>query len=113
MYCSLDKIDLAATVDGRQVAIQTDHRSGSEIADQLELSILFAMTRVLNARESNSTVYYVVSAPPRQLVEALRAVGAVISEATSWQASIPVQAVPPVASEQRAGELADQCLRHL
>ena len=50
MYCSLDKIDLSATIEGRQVAIQTDHRSTAEIEAEPELSALFAMARVINAR---------------------------------------------------------------
>ncbi len=114
MYCSLDKIDLAATVDGRVVAVQTDHRGPDEIADRIELSVLCAMTRVINARERGDTVYYVISRPPELLGEALHAVGAVISDAESWTASahLPTEP-PPVPSEERAGELADHCFAGL
>ena len=48
MYCSLDKIDLSATIEGRQVAIQTDHRSTAEIEAEPQLSALFAMARTLS-----------------------------------------------------------------
>src|SRR5437764_4414089 len=48
MYCSLDKIDLV--VDGQPVAMQTDHRTRAEIDADPELSALFAMARVINAR---------------------------------------------------------------
>ncbi|MBA3396212.1 MAG: hypothetical protein H0T89_26515 [Deltaproteobacteria bacterium] len=91
MYCSLDKIDLAAKVDGQTVAIQTDHRSRDEIEAEPELSTLFAMARVLNARGHlaedgfvDAAVHYVLpdDAPPA-LREALRAVGATIERRTT------------------------------
>src|SRR5690349_10024470 len=85
MYCSLDKIDLAATVDGQQVAMQTDHRSTAEIDAEPELSTLFAMTRVLNARSHlaeehpGASIRYVVADEPTPLLrEALTAVGATL-----------------------------------
>jgi len=114
VYCSLDKIDLAATVDGRQVAIQTDHRSTAEIEDRLELSVLCAMTRVINARERAGTVYYVIGQPPGLLAEALGAVGAVISDSASWEATARLPTTtPPHPSEELAGELADRCFQEL
>lgn len=86
MYCSLDKVDLAAQVDGRAVAIQTDHRPAAEIEAAPELSVLYAMSRVLNARShlilegaAKAEVHYVVAEdPPPMLREALAATGAVI-----------------------------------
>lgn len=63
MYCSIDKIDLLSP----PVAIQTDHRSREEIDAEPELSALFAMARVLNARGHmaedgyrDAAVHYVV-----------------------------------------------------
>jgi hypothetical protein len=109
VYCSLDKIDLAATVDGTAVAIQTDHRSPAEIEAEPELSVLFAMTRVINARSEASQVHYVVGEPPPLLAEALSAVGAVISDAATHLAARDV----PAASEELAGELADRAFREL
>jgi hypothetical protein len=50
MYSSLDKIDILAEIDGRKLVVQTDHRTAQEIEDEPELSVLFAMTRVLNAQ---------------------------------------------------------------
>jgi hypothetical protein len=86
MYCSVDKIDLAARVDGRPVAIQTDHRSREQIEAEPELSALYAMARVLNARghlaadgHPGADVHYAVAdEPPPVLRDALAAVGAVI-----------------------------------
>jgi hypothetical protein len=90
VYCSLDKVDLAAQVDGRQVAIQTDHRAAAEIEAAPELSVLYAMSRVLNARShlllegaTSTEVHYVVADdPPPVLREALAATGAVIERMT-------------------------------
>jgi hypothetical protein len=86
MYCSLDKIDLAAQIDGRPVAIQTDHRARAEIEREPELSVLFALARVLNARdhmagegEPAAAIHYMVSEdPPDLLREALTSAGAVL-----------------------------------
>ena len=87
MYCSIDKIDLAAKVDGKPIAVQTDLRSREEILDAPELSILFAMARIVNARAQladdghrDAAVHYVVAAePPAMLREALAAAGGTLS----------------------------------
>jgi hypothetical protein len=87
VFCSIDKIDLAAKVDGKPIAVQTDHRSREEILDASELSILFAMARIVNARAQladdghpDAAVHYVVAGePPSALREALAAVGATLS----------------------------------
>jgi len=50
VYCSIDKIDLAAQVDGETIAVQADDRARDDIEAEPELSVLFAMARVLNAR---------------------------------------------------------------
>ncbi|CAN5117441.1 hypothetical protein BH11MYX1_BH11MYX1_06070 [soil metagenome] len=84
MYCSIDKIDLAARVDGKPIAIQTDHRTAAEIDLAPELSVLFAMARILNARAQladdghrHAAVHYVLGTkPPEVLREALVATGA-------------------------------------
>src|SRR5262245_14645609 len=88
MYCSLDKIDLTARLEGRLVAIQTDHRTRAEIEAEPELSALYAMARVLNARghlgEADAAVHYAVAdEPPPVLREALRATGAVLERVAS------------------------------
>lgn len=75
MYCSLDKIDLAAQVDGKAIAVQTDHRGRGEIEAEPELSVLFAMARVLNARQQAASVQYEIAAAPRFLAEAIAAAG--------------------------------------
>ncbi|HET9992603.1 MAG TPA: hypothetical protein VFQ65_28915, partial [Kofleriaceae bacterium] len=89
MYCSIDKIDLAAKVDGKPIAVQTDLRTREEILDAPELSILFAMARIVNARAQladdghrDAAVHYVVAdEPPAMLREALAAAGGTIERA--------------------------------
>ena len=114
MYCSLDKIDLAATVDGRHVAMQTDHRSAAEIEAEPELSVLYAMARVLNARSHladdhpEASVHYVAAAePPALLRAALCAVGATLER---FDSGLEPLGAP---SEAAAGELADRQFREL
>ncbi len=110
MYCSLDKIDLAAHIAGRLVAIQTDHRARAEIEREPELSVLFALARVLNARdhmaeqgEPGAAIHYVVSEdPPAVLREALAAVGATLE----WHDDRREALGAP--SESAANELADR-----
>ena len=122
MYCSLDKIDLAAQVDGWEVALQTDHRSTDEIEAEPELSALFAMARVLNAREHLSeaghpdptdAVRYVVSAePPAVLIEALRAVGATLERTEPLALRHERERLGEL-SKVAIGELADRSFRAL
>ena len=95
MYCSIDKIDLLSPtpgMGGKSIAIQTDHRSGEEIEAEPELSALFAMARVLNARchlaedghGDDAAVHYVLpDEVPSMLRDALTAVGATLDRAAS------------------------------
>lgn len=121
MYCSLDKIDLSATVDGRQVAIQTDHRSAAEIEAEPELSALFAMVRVLNARshladEAAAVHYMLAGTLPALLREALTVVGATIVPSSALDGMIELDKnLEPLgpASEAAASALADRYFRAL
>jgi hypothetical protein len=110
VYCSLDKIDLAAQIDGQPVAVQTDHRARAEIEREPELSVLFALARVLNAREHmagegvpGAAIHYVVSEdPPELLREALTAVGATLEWTNDRREPLGAP------SERAASELADR-----
>ena len=112
MYCSLDKVDVTANVDGRPVVIQTDHRRRAEIEAEPELSALYAMTRVFNARchlaeqghAAAQVRYHMTESPPELLREALGAVGALLEVNGARQA---------VASDRTAGEIADDCFATL
>lgn len=87
MYCSIDKIDLLGPATaGTPVAIQTDHRSCAEIEAEPELSALYAMARVLNARghfahggHADAAIHYLLpDVVPPVLRDALAAVGATL-----------------------------------
>lgn len=134
MFCALDKIDLVSGDDALTVAVQTDHRTAAEIEGTPELSALFAMTRVLNARshlrdegtKATEIRYVVAEAPPAILREALVATGAVIERmpamveqmlaGTAWLGQVGVDTTPIEdrlerlgdGSEEAAGELADR-----
>lgn len=114
MYCSIDKIDLAARIEGRPVAVQTDHRAYAEIEAEPELSVLYAMARVLNARthlfesgHHDAVVHYAVTIdPPELLREAIGAVGGTLERGKRLE-------VLGMANEMLAGELADRCFSAL
>ena len=110
MYASLDKID-AATDEGEHY--QTDHRTRAEIEDTPELSVLFALTRVRNARRHDSAVrdpvavYVPKHALPAFLEEAIAAAGGVIEDFTR---GVRHTGARPSAS---AAELADRAFQGL
>jgi hypothetical protein len=109
VYCSIDKIDIAARIDGKPVAVQTDHRLRAEIEAEPELSALIAMARVLNARthlhdsgHRDAAVHYAVNEdPPACLIEALGAVGCMLERGTRTESLGD-------ADERIASELADR-----
>ncbi len=86
MYSSLDRIDILAEGSSGILAVQTDHRPRAEIEDEPELSVLFALIRVLNARRIladqerpvDAVVYVAIDDPPPFLVEALASVEATL-----------------------------------
>ena len=117
MYCSIDKIDLAAKVDGKPIAVQTDLRTRAEIGDEPELSVLFAMARIVNARAQladeghrGAAVHYVVADdPPAVLREALVAAGGVIERGDR---RLKLEPLGP-GSAQAVGALADRTFTQL
>jgi len=52
MYSSLRKIDIVAAKDGTKLLVQTDHREKAEVEAELELSVLFALTRAITPKRS-------------------------------------------------------------
>lgn len=83
MFASLESID-AVVVDqatGHKCCVQTDHRTAEEMRQEEEISILFALTRVLGARSLKSTqeevdvVYVCAETPPDFLRHAVASAG--------------------------------------
>jgi hypothetical protein len=83
MYSSLDRIDLVTQdpATGKKAFHQTDHRSAAEVQQEAEVSTLFALTRVLNARQlgeregSVRVLYVCFERPPDFLQRAVIAAG--------------------------------------
>lgn len=83
MYSSLDRIDLV-TQDprtGKKSFHQTDHRPTVEVQQEVEVSTLFALTRVLNARQMGEreggvrVLYVSFERPPDFLQRVVTAAG--------------------------------------
>jgi hypothetical protein len=75
MFSSLDRIDLV-TQDkstGKKRFIQTDHRTAQEMRQEEEITILFALARILNARWMGEVegiaVEYVCTEPPPDFLQ--------------------------------------------
>jgi hypothetical protein len=87
MYASLDRIDVVSRRnDGRTEYWQTDHRTAEQIEREPALSVLFALTRILNPRRGNEAgapepvvIYSATHPPPQFLLQAIRAAGALLT----------------------------------
>lgn len=106
MYSSLDRIDIVTqTPDGEEQYIQTDHRSVEEIEADRELSVVFAIIRVLNPKRGvkeeklASTVVYGVleGEPPEFLRRAIRAAGGLIRVGKGTEPEPDTGERPPLA----------------
>ena len=88
MYSSLHRIDIVVKRDsGGDLFVQTDHREPSEVEEDLDVSVLFALTRSLVPKrlaKSAGTVRYVCLSPmhPR-LAEVVASCGAEAESAGS------------------------------
>jgi hypothetical protein len=118
MYSSLDRIDIVLGKDGQdQEYVQTDHRTTEEIEAEPELSVLFALVRILNpqrmARENSrqGTVHYQCFQPPPEfLVRAIRAAGARLTVGDRLE-PVPEEGAAPVLVEVAAEAFAGLAAR--
>ncbi len=84
MFCSLDSVDIVYTApDGRERWMQTDHRRPAQIEAEPELSVLFALIRLLDpprhqgpAAERPVLEYRCQHHPPEFLRAAIAGAGA-------------------------------------
>ena len=112
MYCSLRRVDIVTeSPSGERVLVQTDHRAPAEIDEMPELSVLFALARVLLPQRvpewAGAVVRYVALGGAHPLVaQAVAAAGGELHvEQTPFDLS-EVARVDP-------GELADQAFAAL
>jgi hypothetical protein len=85
MFFSLQSIDAVVSDEGSSLmcCVQTDHRTAEEIRQQEDISILFALTRVLGARgqgdpQDVQVVYVCAESPPDFLRHAIASAGGVV-----------------------------------
>jgi hypothetical protein len=115
MYSSLLKIDIVAKAPEGPLYVQTDHRRRDEIEAEPEISVLFALVRVLNARahakaegEPATVVYACMDDAPPFLVDALAAAGA---ELETQGGTTPRRKLSPTGVTP--GEIADRAFADL
>lgn len=114
MYSSLLTIDLVADADGITKLIQTDHRDTEEMAAEPEISVLFAIARILSAKAYGvrsgkpdaQVVYGCMNTPSKEVVEAIAACGGLLALEVGKDKPLAPVAVTP-------GELADAAFRNL
>ena len=116
MYLSLDRIDVELAAEGGGPRfLQTDHRTGDEIAARPALSTVAALTRCLNPRRGNDQVdlvYYCQHEPPQFLREAVGICGArvIVEDGVGGLTSAPEPAVP---DKGKVSQLLDRAMRAL
>jgi hypothetical protein len=103
MYSSLDRVDVVAEKDGHKEYCQTDHRSAAEIGAQRELSVVFALTRILNPKRSAKVggqepvvIYVLQEEPPEFFRRAIRAAGGLIEVRRSTRPQPDTDERPPL-----------------
>jgi hypothetical protein len=115
MYSSIQKVDVMSETAEGVLLVQTDHRRNDEIEKEPELSVLFAIARIVNARHIAATkkltvasVVYapIMERPPQFLLEAIGAAGALLEQ-------IPIGDRMKVPSDRDPAELVDHSFRAL
>src|SRR5687767_2374464 len=108
MYTSIDRVDVVAQTPAGAMLVQTDHRTAREVEEERELSVLFALARVLNARhiaaakkmKVAAVVYAPLERPPQFLVDALATVRAHLEDMVTQKRT-------PLSSDREPAEIAD------
>ncbi len=103
MYSSLDKLDLGVAFGDTAYFIQTDHRDAQTISDEAAMTVVFAIVRLLRAREAAEAsgrspyriVYQLDGEPPAFLAYVAGACGASVVPRVTRETRLPELAVRP------------------
>jgi hypothetical protein len=114
MFSSLDRIDIVLKEKaGRKQYVQTDHRTAEEIEQEPELSVLFALVRILNPKRMAEegepepvVLYSAMNPPPEFLRRAIRAAGGLLTIGRSTDPE-PEEGVAPPLEEVIASAFAN------
>lgn len=111
MYSSLHRVDIVVKREGGgELFVQTDHRTPSEVEEDLDVSVLFALTRSLvpkrNAKSEASVRYVCLETMHPSLVEVVASCGA---EAESAGKALDLSAV----ARKAPADLADAAFASL
>ncbi|MEM6989334.1 MAG: hypothetical protein AAF721_02515 [Myxococcota bacterium] len=116
MFSSLDKIDMMGEQDGVKICVQSDHRSPEEMDETPELSVLFALVRMLVPRQvaqdgepAPRIRYTGLQGASRGVHEAIAAAG---GELESMANGSP-ESVPFVGTPRSVRDIADEAFRGL
>lgn len=121
MYSSLQKIDIVVD-ETPPLYVQTDHRTRDEIEAEPEISVLFALARILNARaygvskQLDPTVVYVAldDDPPDLLREAIGAAKGVLERGSDrTRIQLPATTTPAELADRAFGNLARRVARRV
>jgi hypothetical protein len=104
VFSSLDRIDIVLKeVEGRKQFVQTDHRTAGEVEEEPELSVLFALIRILNPKRMAEpgtpepvVMYAARERPPEFLRKAIRAAGGLITLGPGTQPEPDEGDTPPL-----------------
>lgn len=115
MYSSIQKVDVIAEGEDGALLVQTDHRRADEIEKAPELSVLFAVARIVNARHiavaeklKVADIVYaaIIDTPPQFLLDAIGAAGGVLE-------TMPGRERTRLSSDRDPVELVDHSFRAL
>lgn len=109
MYSSLHKIDIVVDQPEGKLAVQTDHREQAELEEELDLSVIFALTRIINPMRMDYAGVRMVflGSPPPSILDLVAWAGAE-AELTAKD-----QNLPPRPDAERVDRVAREALDRL
>jgi hypothetical protein len=108
VYSSLDKIDIVVEDGPRRLAVQTDHRDATEIAEEADVSRVFLALRVRNpllSKQVDAVRIAFAQSPPEDILTFARRCGAEV------QVSMQGDVLPPTPDDGVMQEVEEAWLR--